>query len=152
MVTKKKEKLGWLNFGGHNLPLPQQHTEFSAGYDLCNKSDVTFTPSVTRAVPTGWCVRIPEGYVGIIRMRSGVARRHQLTMANSGIIDSDYRGEIIVDVNQHPRAVPINFESGSRLFQMVIVPCLHLESEELSCWEDEDHTDRGAGGFGSTGK
>ena len=150
MVAKQKQPtLKWKRVKDHILDLPKQATKGSAGYDLQNLTDITFTPSVVRPVHTGWAVSIPDGYVGIIRMRSGVARDYGLTMANSGIIDSDYRGEIIVDVAQHRHKVPIRFEPGTRLFQMIVVPCLHLESEEV---EELDSTERGIGGFGSTGK
>jgi len=133
----------------HNLDLPKQQTEWSAGYDLQNITNVTFTPSVVRAVHTGWCVSIPHGYVGLVRMRSGIARKYKLTMANSGVIDSDYRGEIIVDVAQHRHGISTRFEEGTRLFQMIVVPCVHWKSEEVPFL---DETERGESGFGSTGQ
>lgn len=130
--------------------IPTYGSEFSAGADLyaCVEGSVTVNPGQTLLVKTGIAMEIPEGYAGLIYARSGLATKKGLAPANKvGVIDSDYRGEIMVALYNHSQ-VPATVENGERIAQIVITPFLKAdftESEELS------DTKRGAGGFGSTG-
>ena len=121
----------------------------AAGADLyALESEVIFSGE-TKLIHTGIAVEIPRGYVGLIYARSGLAAKRGLAPANKvGVIDSDYRGEIMVSIyNQSEKSQSIN--SGERIAQLVITPYLQVEYE-LS--EDLSTTERGSGGFGSTGK
>lgn len=132
-------------------PLPQYETDGSAGMDLrANlESPVTIGPLERTLIPTGLFIELPNGYEAQIRPRSGLAIKRGLTMLNSpGTIDSDYRGEIkciVVNLSNEPQTI----EPGERIAQMVIAryeQIAWLETAELT------ETERGAGGFGSTGK
>lgn len=131
--------------------LPQRQTEGSAGYDLCAclEEGVTLQPGEGFSFPTGFAAEIPQGLVGLIFCRSGLGVKHGVSLPNCvGVIDSDYRGELIVPLkNFGDEAYTI--QPGERVAQLVLMPvCLLpvVEVEELS------QTQRGAGGFGSTGK
>lgn len=123
----------------------------AAGADLyaCLEGDLTVQPGETVFVPTGFAMEVPKGCAGLIYARSGLACKRSLAPANKvGVIDSDYRGEIIVALHNHG-SIPQTISHGERIAQMVITPVLtpaYVISETL------DDTDRGAGGFGSTGK
>lgn len=131
--------------------LPTYGTEYSAGADLYALADetVTVAPASTVLVRTGLAVEIPEGYCGLIFARSGLASKRSLAPANKvGVIDADYRGEIMVALHNHSD-IPQSIEPSERIAQLAIVPFLKAEyelSDELS------DTVRGEGGFGSTGK
>ena len=130
--------------------VPTYGTEYSAGADLYNlKQPVTVEPHKTVLVKTGIATEIPEGYCGLIFARSGLASKRGLAPANKvGVIDADYRGEIMVALHNHSD-VTVTVEGGERIAQLAIVPFLKadfVESDELS------ETVRGEGGFGSTGK
>ena len=127
---------------------PTYGTEFSAGADLYSVQSVTIQPNQTVVVKTGLAVQIPQGYVGLIYARSGLATKRGLAPANKvGVIDSDYRGEIMVALyNQSGQVQTV--EQGERIAQMVITPYLVCEYEQVEQLED---TVRGQGGFGSTG-
>lgn len=131
--------------------LPTYGTAFSAGADLyaCLDGAVTVAPNTTVFVPTGIAMEVPQGCAGLIYARSGLACKRDLAPANKvGVIDSDYRGEILVALHNHGTA-PQTVQNGERIAQMVITPVLtpqYVEAEELS------DTARAAGGFGSTGK
>ena len=130
---------------------PTYGTEFSAGADLYALADapITIGSGETVLVHTGIAMEIPEGYVGLVFARSGLATKKNLAPANKvGVIDADYRGEIMVALHNHG-AEPQTVECGERIAQIAIVPFLKAEFEE--CDELSD-TQRGAGGFGSTGK
>ena len=134
-----------------NAILPTYGTEFSAGADLYALIDgsIEIAPHQTVLLHTGIAVEIPEGYVGLVFARSGLAIKHGIGLLNSvGVIDSDYRGEICVGViNQLKEAYTIN--PDERIAQLVIMPVsliTPVEADEL------DETQRGEGGFGSTGK
>lgn len=101
-------------------------------------------------VPTGVAVAIPEGHAGLVLPRSGLASRHGLTLANSpGLIDAGYRGEIVCAVVNLDREEPVKIARGDRIAQLVIVPVAAVEAE----WGDElPPSERGEGGFGSTGR
>ena len=129
---------------------PTYGTEYSAGADLYNLSGeaVTVPAHSTLLIHTGISAEIPEGYCGLIFARSGLATKRGLAPANKvGVIDADYRGEIMVALHNHTDSAAI-VEGGERVAQLAILPFLKAElceSEELS------DTVRGGGGFGSTG-
>ena len=129
--------------------LPTYGTEFSAGADLYNLPEsVEIAPHTTILIHTGIATEIPEGYCGLIFARSGLATKRGLAPANKvGVIDADYRGEIMVALHNHSD-MTATVEAGERVAQLAIVPFLKAEFEEASELSD---TVRGAGGFGSTG-
>lgn len=143
-----------------NATLPRYATSGSAGLDLCACLDAPLTLSRhadgaaqgrwnCAKVPTGLAMAIPEGYVGLIFARSGLATKHGLTPANCvGVIDSDYRGEIVVAL-VNLGAEDYVIQPGERVAQLVIVPCAQPRLVETDALPQ---TDRGAGGFGSTGR
>ena len=109
---------------------------------------VTIAPGETYLVHTGISVAVPEGYAGLIYARSGLATKKGLAPANKvGVIDADYRGEIMVALHNHS-AQPAEIDNGERIAQMVITPFLTAEFVER---DELDETERGTGGFGSTG-
>lgn len=131
------------------VELPSYAYAGDAGLDLRASEDVTLAPLERRLVSTGLAVAIPEGYAGFVQPRSGLALREGLSMANTpGLVDSHYRGELkVCAVNLDPER-SIRIKRGDRIAQLVIqrVPAVTLvEVDEL------DETDRGAGGFGSSG-
>ncbi len=133
-----------------NALIPTYATEYSAGADLYNLkgNDVTIQPGETLLIKTGISIEIPEGYCGLVFARSGLASKRGLAPANKvGVIDADYRGEIMVALHNHS-AVPQSVEGGERIAQLAIVPFLKAEFEER---EELSATVRGIGGFGSTG-
>src|SRR5689334_20880369 len=133
------------------LPLPAYETAGAAGMDVraAVEAPLTLAPGTIALVPTGLVLEVPEGYEMQVRPRSGLAARHGITLPNSpATIDSDYRGEVRVIV-QNLGAEPFVVERGARIAQLVLqrVPRVEwIEAERLS------ETDRGAGGFGHTGK
>lgn len=130
--------------------VPAYGTEFSAGADIyyCGEETVEIRPGETKLIGSGISVEIPEGYCGLIFARSGLATKRGLAPANKvGVIDSDYRGEIMVALHNHgDKAAAV--EEGERIAQLVVVPFLKADFE--LCEELSD-TVRGDGGFGSTG-
>lgn len=131
------------------VPLPNYAYEGDAGLDLRSAEDVTLRPFERRLISTGLAVAIPEGYAGFVQPRSGLALKQGLSMANTpGLIDAHYRGELkICAINLDPQN-DIAIKRGDRIAQLVIqrVPVVSLvEVDGL------DETDRGAGGFGSSG-
>lgn len=131
--------------------VPTYGSEFAAGADLyaCLDAPLTINPHETILVHTGVAMEIPTGFAGLIYARSGIASKRGLAPANKvGVVDSDYRGEVMVALHNHS-AVPQTIENGERIAQLVIAPYVVADfvlSDEL------DGTERGAGGFGSTGK
>lgn len=128
---------------------PTYGTEYSAGADLYSLGEeLTIEPHKTVLVHTGIAVEIPEGYCGLIFARSGLATKRGLAPANKvGVIDADYRGEVMVALHNHSD-IATTIEAGERIAQLAIVPFLKVEYEEAAELSD---TVRGAGGFGSTG-
>ena len=130
--------------------IPTYGSPFSAGADLyaCLDETAALAPGDTAMIPTGLTLEIPENFAGLVCARSGLASKRGLAPANKiGVIDSDYRGELIVALYNHSRAVQ-TVAPGERIAQLLITPvaaCRFIESEELS------DTARGGGGFGSTG-
>ena len=131
--------------------LPTYGSAEAAGADLyaCLEAPVTIDPGQTAFVPTGVAMEVPKGCAGLIYARSGLACKRGLAPANKvGVIDSDYRGPVIVALHNHG-TVPQTIAHGERIAQMVITPVLTPAYEEV---EELDATVRGTGGFGSTGK
>ena len=134
-----------------NARIPTYGSEFAAGADLyaCLDADVTISPAETLLIHTGLAMQIPEGLVGLIYARSGLASKKGLAPANKvGVIDSDYRGEIMVALHNHG-TIPQTISDGERIAQIVFAP---YYAAEFSVVDELDDTTRGTGGFGSTGK
>jgi dUTP pyrophosphatase len=134
---------------GPPLDLPRYETDGAAGLDLRADEPFALAPGERRLVPTGLALEIPPGHEGQVRARSGLAARHGIALVNApGTIDSDYRGEVkVILVNLG--AAPVAFARGERIAQLVIAPVTRVE---VAVAEDLSGTDRGAGGFGSTGQ
>lgn len=135
-----------------NLPLPKYETPDAAGADLLaaipSDKPVTLRPGERALVPCGIAIALPSGYEAQVRPRSGLALRHGITVLNApGTIDADYRGEIGAIVINLGSA-PFTIERGLRIAQMVIAPVTRAAWQEV---DDLDTTERGTGGFGSTG-
>lgn len=131
--------------------LPTYGSVEAAGADLyaCLDSDVTVAPGGTAFIPTGFAMAVPKGCAGLIYARSGMACKRDLAPANKvGVIDSDYRGEIIVALHNHGSEERI-ISNGERIAQMIITPVLTPAYDMADSLED---TARGEGRFGSTGK
>jgi dUTP pyrophosphatase len=134
-----------------DVPLPQYATAGAAGMDLCAAldTDLVMHPGDTVLVPTGFSVEIPQGYEAQVRPRSGLAIKHGVGILNApGTIDADYRGEVKVILTNFGKA-DVTIHRGDRIAQMVVARCERVE------WEESDalkSTDRGAGGFGHTGR
>lgn len=132
--------------------LPRYGSEFAAGADLCaltEEEEVYIAPGETKLIPTGLAIEIPAGYGGFIYARSGIATKRGLAPANKvGVIDSDYRGEVMVSLHNHSDAVQ-SIVRGERIAQLVLAPFLAADFKEAEALGD---TERGAGGFGSTGR
>lgn len=129
--------------------VPTYGSEFAAGADLYSAYEYTVAPHETVLAHTGVAMAIPNGYVGLIYARSGLATKRSLAPANKvGVIDSDYRGEIMVALHNHSNETQ-KVEAGERIAQIVFTPYVAAEFEVTDELTD---TARGDGGFGSTGK
>jgi dUTP pyrophosphatase len=136
---------------GEGLELPSYATPGAAGCDLraAIADTLTLLPGGRTLLPTGIAVAIPDGYEGQVRMRSGLAVRHGLSLLNApGTIDSDYRGEIQV-ILANLGAEPVRIARGERIAQLIIAPVARARLKKV---EELPATSRDAGGFGSTGK
>ena len=134
-----------------NAVIPTYGSEFAAGADLyaCLPEPLTIAPDETKFVHTGLSVELPLGFAGLVYARSGLACKRDLAPANKvGVIDSDYRGEIMVALHNHGSSAR-TIEPGQRIAQLLITPVLMPAYEEADALSD---TLRDAGGFGSTGK
>lgn len=134
-----------------NATIPTRGSDRAAGYDLyaCLENEVVIGAGETVKIGTGLSIAVPEGYFGAIFARSGLAAKEGLRPANCvGVADSDYRGEYIVALH-NDSAVSRTVTPGERIAQLVVMPYLSVEFEEV---DSLDETERGAGGFGSTGK
>lgn len=133
---------------GAGLPLPAYATTGAAGMDVVSAEDVTIAPGARHAVATGLALAIPEGYEIQVRPRSGLALKHGITVPNTpGTIDSDYRGELkVILINLGPE--PFAIARGDRVAQLVLAPVVQAAWDEVA---ELDATERGEGGFGSTG-
>ena len=133
-----------------NARVPSYGSEAAAGADLYAALDesVTLAPGETKLIPHGLSMAIPTGYAGFIYARSGLATKRNLAPANKvGVVDADYRGELMTPIHNHG-STPAVIEPGERVAQLVIAPVMHAEFCEV---ETLDETERGSGGFGSTG-
>ena len=131
--------------------IPVYSSAAAAGADLCSLpgDDITILPGETVMIHTGLSMEIPEGCAAFIFARSGLASKRGLAPANKvGVVDSDYRGEVMVALHNHSASVQ-TIAGGERVAQMVIMPFVRGEFAEA---ESLTETDRGIGGFGSTGK
>jgi dUTP pyrophosphatase len=134
---------------GEGLPLPAYATEHAAGLDVVAAESLTLPPGGRHAVATGFAIAIPEGHEVQVRPRSGLALKHGITCLNTpGTIDADYRGEVKVILANLGDA-PFDVVRGERIAQLVPAPVLKARFSEV---DDLDETQRGAGGFGSTGQ
>jgi dUTP pyrophosphatase len=138
---------------GKGLALPAYQTAHAAGLDLLaavpEDAPLVLSPGTHAMVPTGLTIALPEGYEAQVRPRSGLAAKHGVTVLNApGTVDADYRGEIAVLLINHG-SVPFTIRRGERIAQMVIAS---VARAELTAVEALSSTDRGGGGFGSTGR
>lgn len=132
----------------NTIAIPEYATPGSAGVDLCSTMYCMIKPGEQALISTGIKIAIPEGYEAQIRPRSGLALDKKITIPNSpGTIDSDYRGEIMVLLKNEGED-PFTLRFGDRIAQMVFMPVVQADFEEVKTL---DETQRGTGGFGSTG-
>lgn len=130
------------------LPVPRHAQLGDAGVDLYARFAGELVVGERSLVPTGVAVAIPDGYVGLVVPRSGLAVRHGISLVNSpGILDSGYRGELQVIMINHGQEA-FRYERGERIAQLVVVPAMTQSWEVVA---DLPESDRGEGGFGSTG-
>jgi dUTP pyrophosphatase len=136
---------------GKTIPLPTYGTDGSAGLDLraCVEEDITLQPGNTQLIPTGLSVYIEDqNLAAMLLPRSGLGHKHGIVLGNLvGLIDSDYQGELMISCWNRSNE-PFTIQAGERIAQMVIVPVVQAEFEIVSEFKA---TDRGEGGFGSTG-
>jgi dUTP pyrophosphatase len=134
---------------GEGLPLPSYASDGAAGLDVVAAEASTLAPGARHAVATGFAIAIPEGYEVQVRPRSGLALKHGITCLNTpGTIDSDYRGEVKV-ILANLGAEPFEIRRGERIAQLVPAAVQRAAFREV---DDLDSTERGSGGFGSTGR
>ena len=146
--------LAWLPEADRSLPLPAYQTAGAAGADVCanfppeGREGITLAPGARALLPTGLRMAIPSGFEVQVRPRSGLALKHGVTVANApGTIDSDYRGPLgVILVNLG--AEPFHIAHGDRIAQLIVAPVVQAAFDLA---ESLDETERGAGGFGSTG-
>ena len=137
---------------------PLYATEDSAGIDLCIKNSVTFRKGVRTLIETGIHVEIPKGNVGLLVLRSSMSKKYLYLTNSVGIIDADYRGELIISLIYNPPTATEEYWSdwitvgcGERIAQLVVMPYYTEQLEYVTSLEDLSSTNRGTGGFGSTG-
>lgn len=131
------------------LPLPSYALPGDAGADLFAREDVTLAPGERRLVPTGLAVAVPEGFVGLVHPRSGLAHRHGVSIVNApGTVDSGYRGELLVNLVNTDRSEPVTLRRGDRVAQLLIQPIVRAAFVEV---DELGESERGDRGFGSTG-
>lgn len=131
------------------LPLPERAHPGDAGFDLRSTVDLVLAPGERALVPTGVAVAIPLGYAGLVQPRSGLAARHGIGIVNApGLIDSGYRGEIKVIAINLDRSQPFEIHRGDKIAQIVFYPVPETKLREV---DELPESERGAGGFGSSG-
>ncbi|NDA82468.1 MAG: dUTP diphosphatase [Actinobacteria bacterium] len=132
-----------------DIEIPSYAKPGDAGLDLRSRVDMKLEPGMRALVPTGLAIAIPEGYVGLVHPRSGLAIKNGISMVNTpGTIDSGYRGEIAVILINHDREETFEIKRGDRIAQLVIQ---QVEIAELVAVKELPMSQRGAGGFGSSG-
>lgn len=133
---------------GNDLPVPAYATEGAAGMDVVSAEDLILSPGARHAVATGFAMAIPPGFEVQVRPRSGLALKHGVTCLNTpGTIDSDYRGEVKV-ILANLGSEPFEIKRGDRIAQLVPAP---VQRAIFTPVDSLDDTERGSGGFGSTG-
>jgi dUTP pyrophosphatase len=132
------------------LPLPERAHPGDAGVDLRSTVDLVLAPGERAMVPTGIAVAIPLGYAGLVQPRSGLAARHGVGIVNApGLIDSGYRGEIkVIAINLDPKE-PFEVHRGDKIAQIVFYPVPETKLREV---DELPSSERGGGGFGSSGR
>ncbi|MCO1595921.1 dUTP diphosphatase [Micromonospora sp. RHAY321] len=131
------------------LPLPAYSHPGDAGADLVSAADVELPPGGRALVPTGVAIALPEGYVGLVHPRSGLAARLGVTVLNApGTVDAGYRGEILVNLINHDRETPAKISRGDRIAQLVVQRVARARFEPVA---ELPGSRRGTGGHGSTG-
>jgi dUTP pyrophosphatase len=131
------------------MPLPEYAHPGDAGFDLRSTIDCTIAPGERKIVPTGISVAIPDGYVGLVHPRSGLAAKHGISMVNTpGTIDAGYRGELQVILINHDLVEPFSISRFDRIAQLVIQKVERVDFEVL---DELSSTTRGSDGFGSSG-
>ena len=134
---------------GEGLPLPTYASDHAAGLDVVAAESLTLAPGARHAIATGFAVAIPHGYEVQVRPRSGLALKHGIAVLNTpGTIDSDYRGEVKV-ILANLGTEPFEIVRGERIAQLVPAPVLRADFKVVDLL---GQTERGAGGFGSTGR
>ena len=147
--TSDMAKLPVYVLAADGATVPQKQTAGSAGVDLRAREGGTLAPGERALVPTGAALAIPEGHAGFVHPRSGLAVRHGLSVVNApGTIDAGYRGEIKVPLINLDPTEPIVLRRGDRIAQLVLQPVVRARFEPVDALPDSE---RGAGGFGSTG-
>lgn len=149
-IDEKTDRKSVMRFRltNESATIPTRGTKCAAGMDLYSCENAVIQPGDTVMVHTGVCAAIPDGYFGGVYARSGIATKRGLRPANCvGVIDSDYRGEVMVALH-NDSSVLQEIQSGDRIAQMIVQP---YEQVELKVVDELDKTERGAGGFGHTG-
>ena len=132
-----------------DLPMPAYAHAGDAGADLVAAEDVELAPGERRLVPTGIAIALPDGYVGLVHPRSGLAHRLGVTVLNApGTVDAGYRGEILVNLVNHDPAATVRISRGDRIAQLLVQ---RVERVDFRAVDELPQTVRGAGGHGSTG-
>ena len=129
---------------------PTRGSEYAAGYDLYAATDreISLFPHTTQLIGTGLAFELPDGYFGAVYARSGLASKKGLRPANCvGVVDSDYRGEVMVALHNDSDHI-MTIDAGERIAQLVLMPYVNMTFEQV---EELNTTNRGEGGFGSTG-
>jgi dUTP pyrophosphatase len=133
-----------------SIPLPRYAKGGDAGADICTRVDVTIEPGERALVPTGISIALPDGFAAFVHPRSGLAVKHGVSMVNTpGTIDAAFRGELQMILINHDLREQISFKKGERIAQLVIQKVERAEFIEVKSLPG---TERGDGGFGSTGK
>ncbi|WP_199712576.1 dUTP diphosphatase [Galactobacter caseinivorans] len=131
------------------LPLPAYALPGDAGADLYAREDVTLAPGQRQLVPTGLAIALPDGYVGLVHPRSGLAAKHGVTIVNApGTVDSGYRGELLINLLNTDATQPVTLRRGDRIAQLLVQRVERAAFVEV---DDLGESARGARGFGSTG-
>ena len=133
-----------------SIPLPAYGRPGDAGADICTRVDVTIEPGERALVPTGLSIALPQGFAAFVHPRSGLAIKHGVSMVNApGTVDAAYRGELQIILINHDLREAISFVKGDRIAQLVIQRVENATFVEVDALPG---TERGAGGFGSTGR
>ncbi len=133
-----------------SIPAPRYAKPGDAGADICTRIDLTIEPGERALAPTGLSIALPDGYAAFVHPRSGLAIKHGVSLVNTpGTVDAGFRGELQIILINHDLREAISFKKGDRIAQLVIQ---RVERAEFIEVETLPGTDRGSGGFGSTGK